>query len=205
MSFTAFLAVVLAVNLACTLLGVFIASRSGRDPFPWLLVCAVLGPFGLLALLAAPRERIRLPGAEMTPGPRILVPVDGSDASLEAVAHVASAYSPETQVTLLAVLPLERADGARAEAGSARRREYEEGVESHLARAVKVLKEAGFSVQQLVAFGDPATEILRAAEDGDFERIVMGRRGRGGVARLVLGSVSERVAREASVPVTVAG
>ena len=54
-------------------------------------------------------------------------------------------------------------------------------------------------------FGDPATEIVRFAAEGGFDHIVMGRRGRGGVAKLLLGSVSEKVLKDATIPVTVAG
>jgi nucleotide-binding universal stress UspA family protein len=49
--------------------------------------------------------------------------------------------------------------------------------------------------------GDAADEIVKAAAEGDFDLIVMGTHGRGGLARLVLGSVAERVLRAAACPV----
>ena len=51
--------------------------------------------------------------------------------------------------------------------------------------------------------GTPANEIARLAEQEKAELIVMGSHGRGGVARLLLGSVAESVLRKASCPVLV--
>ena len=49
--------------------------------------------------------------------------------------------------------------------------------------------------------GFPAEELLRAAADADM--IVVGSRGAGGFARLVMGSVSSQVAHHAHCPVVV--
>jgi nucleotide-binding universal stress UspA family protein len=52
--------------------------------------------------------------------------------------------------------------------------------------------------------GDPADVILERARALDVEMIVMGSRGRRGLARLVLGSVAEKVIRHSDVSVLVA-
>ncbi|HUF53107.1 MAG TPA: hypothetical protein VMR52_04950 [Dehalococcoidia bacterium] len=51
MSFAEFLAVVVAANLISATICGLIASRSGRDPFVWMLFGTVLGPIGLIVLL----------------------------------------------------------------------------------------------------------------------------------------------------------
>ena len=51
--------------------------------------------------------------------------------------------------------------------------------------------------------GDPATEIARYAADVGIDVIVIGTHGRTGVDRLVMGSVAERVMREAPCSVLV--
>src|SRR5437879_5741553 len=51
--------------------------------------------------------------------------------------------------------------------------------------------------------GDPATEIVRYARDAGIDLIVMGTHGRTGLERLLMGSVTERVMREASCSVLV--
>jgi len=50
----------------------------------------------------------------------------------------------------------------------------------------------------------PAQGILRAADDNEVDLIVMGSRGRGTFANLLLGSTAERVLRFAKVPVLIA-
>jgi nucleotide-binding universal stress UspA family protein len=49
--------------------------------------------------------------------------------------------------------------------------------------------------------GDPAAEILRVAREARCDLIVMGTHGRTGWGRLLMGSVAERVMREAGCPV----
>ena len=53
------------------------------------------------------------------------------------------------------------------------------------------------------ACGDPATEIVRFAEHGHYDALVMGSHGAKGLRRLVAGSVSESVMRRAPCSVVV--
>jgi universal stress protein A len=55
----------------------------------------------------------------------------------------------------------------------------------------------------LVTHGAPAAEILRIAAERSASLIVIATHGRRGLARLALGSVAERVVREATCPVLV--
>jgi nucleotide-binding universal stress UspA family protein len=58
-------------------------------------------------------------------------------------------------------------------------------------------------VRHVFLEGDPATEIVRYAADEAIDVIVLGTHGRAGVDRLVMGSVAERVMRDASCSVLV--
>jgi len=58
-------------------------------------------------------------------------------------------------------------------------------------------------VSHVLLEGDPASEIARFAADAGIDVIVIGTHGRTGVDRLVLGSVAERVMREAPCSVLV--
>ena len=57
------------------------------------------------------------------------------------------------------------------------------------------------SFEHRLAMGDPATEIVRVANDENVSLIVMGTHGRSGFTRLLLGSVAELVIRHANCPV----
>jgi nucleotide-binding universal stress UspA family protein len=78
-----------------------------------------------------------------------------------------------------------------------RARSFVEGQAQRLeARGVKV-------AQTHLAFGKPDREIVRLAEDLDAGMVVVGNRGRGGMRRTLLGSVSDSVVRHAHCPVMV--
>jgi nucleotide-binding universal stress UspA family protein len=62
----------------------------------------------------------------------------------------------------------------------------------------------GIATQVAIPDEMPAQGILAAAEQHDVDLIVLGSRGRGTFANLLLGSTSERVLRYAKVPVLVA-
>jgi nucleotide-binding universal stress UspA family protein len=58
-------------------------------------------------------------------------------------------------------------------------------------------------VEPIVAQGTPAQEILRIADERQVSLIVIATHGRTGLMRLALGSVAERVVRDAPCPVLV--
>jgi nucleotide-binding universal stress UspA family protein len=57
------------------------------------------------------------------------------------------------------------------------------------------------NVERVLVEGDPAHEIVEAAKKYDAGLIVMGTHGRGGLTRLLMGSVAEVVNRKATCPV----
>lgn len=61
----------------------------------------------------------------------------------------------------------------------------------------------GLAVETTVEIGAAAHEIVACAEREGCDHIVVGSHGHGALARMVLGSVAERVARTAHCPVTI--
>jgi nucleotide-binding universal stress UspA family protein len=67
----------------------------------------------------------------------------------------------------------------------------------------KKLLEAGYAVEEAPTIGNPADEILKAAETHQADLILTGAKGLGAVSRFLLGSVSTRVAQHAHCSVLV--
>lgn len=121
---------------------------------------------------------------------RILLPVDGSELSLAALPHVrALAKSFGATVIVLGVVETSRHGTGEGE--------------PLVRRAVRQLAEACIPVDTIVRAGRPATEILDVCSRHDVDLVVMSTHGRSGLSRLVMGSATEEVLRQSTVPVLV--
>jgi nucleotide-binding universal stress UspA family protein len=74
---------------------------------------------------------------------------------------------------------------------------------TQLEQAKATIGGEGVKAETMLRAGNPAEEILDAAEAGGFDLIVVGHRGMGAARRFLMGSVSERVVRHAKCPVLV--
>jgi nucleotide-binding universal stress UspA family protein len=74
-----------------------------------------------------------------------------------------------------------------------------------LSETIKKAKEkkTGIKITTRLLKGNPAQTIVQAAEEGNFDMIVVGNRGLSGIAEFVLGSVSNRIADTAKCPVLI--
>jgi nucleotide-binding universal stress UspA family protein len=140
---------------------------------------------------------------------KILLAIDGSDASTTAVQAVEALDLPAgAEVTLLTVVP-----DANWSYGSWPAMEMvalndvnrESTTDAHrrLAAIAPRLRADGRSVRSVVRHGRVATEILEEAERIGAALIVVGARGVGAVERLLIGSVSSEVVDRAHCPVLV--
>jgi nucleotide-binding universal stress UspA family protein len=122
----------------------------------------------------------------------IVVALDGSRRALKLVPHVAELSGVfDASVTLLLVLEDEPDE------------EREKAARRHLEGATKLFAEAGVTVESVIRNGDPVTEILDYVPRYDHDLIMMTTHGRSGLSRWMLGSVTEKVVRHATVPVMV--
>ena len=146
----------------------------------------------------------------------ILVPLDGSERAEAVVPHVvALAHKFAAQVILLQVVaPFElvRRDLLRGDLSAlqvdlvtdvARKQVHaqHEAATHYLEEQVETLHAQGIEAKSTVEEGDPAAAIVHFAKDRGNDLIAMATHGRGGLARLVYGSVADRVLRSAPCPV----
>jgi|SRR6185295_7953300 nucleotide-binding universal stress UspA family protein len=124
---------------------------------------------------------------------RILVPQDGSPLA-RTILPLAEGFAHfhRARLALLHV---------RTGAASTRSRSASGSVTKVLERRVQTLRTQGIRADALVEGGDAAEEILKACKPGDL--LVLTTHGYGGLKRLVLGSVAEKVIHQAPVPVLV--
>ncbi len=127
----------------------------------------------------------------------VLYPTDFSDTAERAFGYVGRLVDRGTRrVTILHV--------DRAPAGKhGERLEESHRIDAERVRRMKTSLNArgAADVRVEVVFGSPAIEILRLARAWDDTMIVMGSQGKGLVAGVFLGSVSDHVTRQAPVPV----
>lgn len=81
---------------------------------------------------------------------------------------------------------------------------FEDLAKNMLSEVEKELKDVGIErIQKVHVMGDPADEILKFAEAGEFHSIAMNSRGMSAVKRLLIGSVTNKIVHHASIPVIV--
>jgi nucleotide-binding universal stress UspA family protein len=71
----------------------------------------------------------------------------------------------------------------------------------HLAKLVEKARKAGIRASELLVDGDPARQIVRAAQSMNADLLVVGTHGRTGLTKFFLGSVAARVVATARCPV----
>ena len=139
--------------------------------------------------------------SEATPLRRMILAIDGSDASAKALKFVLTKFQSDQStskgrrvpihVTVLHVLPVVMYPGLK------------EASKKLLEQSVQKLIKSGFTAEPLCYLGNPAEEIMKAASRQQADLIVMGAQGLGAIARFLIGSVSTRVVQQSNGSVLV--
>jgi nucleotide-binding universal stress UspA family protein len=132
------------------------------------------------------------PAAGYVPGP-VVVGADGSDGSRAAIAFAAE-EAMLREVPLLALCALADSPGSLGGAGR-----MQEAFDQDIARWEKEYPE--LTILRQVTFSQPRTALLDATSGAQL--LVVGSRGRGGLAGMLLGSVSQAMLHHARCPVGV--
>lgn len=138
---------------------------------------------------------------------QVLVPMDASPKSETALEHALREFADATITVLHVTNPIEDTymtgeEDFMTDFEALEERSREEA-ETILSNAKATAEAHGVDISTERAFGPPASKIVEFAEEHGFDHIVLGSHGRSGLARLFLGSVAEKVARRAPVPVTI--
>lgn len=135
--------------------------------------------------------------------PRALVAVDASEASERAVI-LSSRFAKLTGVNLTLLHVIEDTKSHKEIPNEWPYKPKVEEAEKLLERFKKMAEERGAKdVQTKIAIGPVSDEIVRIAEEEDFDYLVLGTKGMGTFKRFLLGSVAEKVVRHAHLPVVV--
>ncbi len=214
-------AVMIDRHAAATKADLLVMTTHGRGPLArfWLgsVADALVRQASIPILLVQPKEA----PLDLAQGPivrRILIPLDGSELA-EQVLEPALALGTGSQAeyTLLRVVkpmtPVSydpasgRVSGLREsllrQLQAMDRQQWTEAQE-YLERLAERLRARSVTVQaRAVSHEQPAAAILDDAQKNAIDLIAMATRGRGGLKRLLLGSVADKVMRGAATPILV--
>jgi len=137
---------------------------------------------------------------------KILLPVDGSDAALEAVRHalrmvhdglrasfvLANVQEPPTLYEIVRAHDAEVIENVSTAAGA-----------HALEPAQQMLRAVGVEFESEIGSGDPGHTLAEIAERFECDMVIIAARGVGDLRSAVLGSVSHSVLHAATVPVMI--
>jgi nucleotide-binding universal stress UspA family protein len=158
---------------------------------------------------------------------RVLVPLDGSAYSRQVVPFVRELFSPlDTDIALLRVAPLPHGLVGRpprvilagvsvAEYATEYDLEFtrhpiyrsqeiqnvQSELEVEMLPDARILRQAGFHVDCVVRFGEPADEIAAYVEEADCAVVALTTHGQTGLRPLLIGSVAAQVLDRVAIPV----
>ncbi|MGW8267949.1 MAG: universal stress protein [Longimicrobiales bacterium] len=161
-------------------------------------------PCPILAIRPRDGEKLDLVETEFR---HVLVTLDGSSESREILPFArALSHMSGARMTLLRVIPPHFPLASPFTSHASHEFQGLDGeevaVKDSLEKEAEALREEGFSVGTEIVAGVPAPDgILEFALANQVEVVAMATHGRGGVARLILGSVADKVIRGGNLPV----
>lgn len=134
----------------------------------------------------------------------ILVPLDGSvnaDEALQEAIQLSRYFG--SQITLLTVVNNSNWLAASGSISYDFKKDYRERAEKLLAQGSEVAEKAGIQTESVVKTGIPKNEIVSYAKEHAVNLIVIGKSGADAINRMLIGSTTAYVVRNAPVRVLV--
>lgn len=155
-------------------------------------------------LTSAPCAKFIVSGSVKTMRKALLPLKSGSDTEDAIRLLQLNPFRESIELTLVSVLPpITPSWGTAALAAEPLQAREKENAQLFLESAANQLQRLGYATRTRVLIGTPVESILDQAKGQEVDVILMGSRGRQGIRRLVLGSVSHAVLHHAPCPVLV--
>jgi nucleotide-binding universal stress UspA family protein len=180
------------------------SGRSGLDRFRFGSVAETVALKAAQPVLVVPSAS-RKAADPMTPFKNILVAVDFSEGSSEAVERALSMANGDSRVTVVHVVPGMPPGYASRRLSHRMDSEYQrhlvQDARRRMPEIIPANAKASSRLHARVVTGDPSVEISRVASEIDADLILTGVTARGAIGRLIMGSTAARVIRSAGRPV----
>jgi nucleotide-binding universal stress UspA family protein len=134
----------------------------------------------------------------------VVVPVDGSEGSMKAIDHLVDNrawYARPTRIHVMNVQPPLPDDVTRFIARDDVRNFHLEQGHKAVEQARNRLAAAGMDHELYIGVGEPSATIAEYVRRHSADLLVLGTRGLGAVAGMLLGSSAAKIVRECPVPV----
>jgi len=140
---------------------------------------------------------------------RILVCLDGSELSEQIVPYASELASRfGSELVLMQVMEALQTTMAPGGAGPVpvphdleRFQKEQQRVNEYLEQVAQPLRERGLQVECVNRLGTPKHEIIDYAQQQGVQLIALSSHGRGGLKRMILGSIADAIVRESGLPV----
>ncbi|MDD5509234.1 MAG: universal stress protein [Dehalococcoidales bacterium] len=186
---------------------IVMASRGSSGEGPWLL-----GHIAAKVLRTTDRPvlLVRTPASDAALEQKklvrkILVPLDGSKAGESALCYAERlAKTMSAEIVLIEVFEPVGTIGASGIFYTVRDDEaVRRTLMGYLDTIAQPIKEQGIKVSSVVAFGNPASQIMKYAEENSVDLITISSHGRSGMGRWVFGNVTDKILHTGDVAVLV--
>lgn len=129
----------------------------------------------------------------------ILLAADGSENSFRAAEESLNFIDGTSRVTILNVLDAGSAkdDVLHSTSGMLSKKKEK------LAKITSLYEEKGIDYKLRLERGEPKEMVVKIANSGDYEAVVLGTRGLNSLQEMMLGSVSHKVAKRSDIPVII--
>ncbi|MFD1929513.1 universal stress protein [Sporosarcina siberiensis] len=134
---------------------------------------------------------------------KIAVAIDGSENATRAAKHAItlSQYVPEAQLDIICVLDYDKAKEDRLFTQSPESLSLKR--ERKVNPVLELAKAAGVETKVTMLKGNPSQEIIKYVNQEGIDQLVIGSRGLSTFQEMILGSVSHKVMKHVSCPVTI--